>query len=107
MAKVHLSPEADRDIADIFDELFAVEGVAAAEKFMEGFNVAVGSLRAAPAGGAYPTELLKAGITLFRETRCEPWRVFYRIVDGDIRVVAVLDSRRSVVQLLPERLARG
>ena len=107
MAKVHLAPEADLDIADIFADLLAEQGLTAAEKFVEELHESVAALRASPASRPHPAELLKEGLTLFREARCEPWRVFYRIVDGDIRVVAVLDSRRSAVQLLPARLARG
>ena len=107
MAKAHLAPEADRDIGDIFNELLAGEGVTTAERFVEGLNEAIVSLRAAPSDKPYPAELLKEGITLFREARYESWRVFYCIVDGGIRVVAVLDSRRNAVQQLPARLARA
>ncbi|TLU57960.1 MAG: plasmid stabilization protein, partial [Chlorobium sp.] len=35
-----------------------------------------------------------------------PWRVLYRIADGNIYVSAVLDSRRNVEDILLQRLIK-
>ncbi|MDR2489426.1 MAG: type II toxin-antitoxin system RelE/ParE family toxin [Desulfovibrio sp.] len=106
MAKVHVAPEADTDIAAIFEYLLGAEGLEVAERLVEELDAAVQSLNTLPERGKYPPELLSAGITLFRELQCYPWRIFYRVVDGDVWIVAVLDGRRNIAQLLPERLAR-
>lgn len=106
MAKVHVAPEADADITAIFEYLLAAEGLEHAEHLVKELAAAVHSLSELPERGKYPPELQSAGITLFRELQCYPWRIFYRTVDGDVWIVAVLDSRRNIAQLLPERLVR-
>ena len=59
-----------------------------------------------PRRGKYPPEIQAEGITLFREIQCYPWRIFYRVAGEDVWVLAVLDGRRNIAQLLPERLVR-
>jgi toxin ParE1/3/4 len=103
---VHVAPEADADITSIFEYLLEAEGLEAAEALVKELDVAIQSLHALSGRGEYPLELLSVGITLFRELQCYPWRIFYRVVDGDVWVVAVLDGRRNIAQLLPERLVR-
>lgn len=106
MAEVQVAPEAVADISGIFEYLLEAEGLEAAEAVVEELDGTIKSLNALPERGKYPQELLSMGITLFRELQCAPWRIFYRVVDGDVWVVAVLDGRRNVAQLLPERLVR-
>lgn len=106
MAKVHVAPEADQDITEIFEYLLKAEGLSVAEALVEELDAAVQSLSALPERGKYPPELLSEGITLFRELQCYPWRIFYRVVNGGVWVVAVLNGRRNIAQLLPERLVR-
>lgn len=106
MAKVHVAPEADKDITGIFEHLLEAEGLEVAERLVNALDEAVQSLGGLPRRGKYPPELQAEGITLFREIQCYPWRVFYRIVDEDVWVLAALDGRRNIAQLLPERLMR-
>lgn len=106
MAKVDIAPEAAADISAIFEYLLEAEGRGAAERLVTGLEAAIQSLCALPERGKYPPELLSEGISLFRELQCYPWRIFYRVMDGDVCVVAVLDGRRNIAQLLPERLLR-
>ena len=106
MAKVHVAPEADQDITGIFEYLLQAEGLEIAKRLVTTLDEALQSLAALPRRGKYPPELQAEGITLFREIQCSPWRIFYRIVDEDVWVVAVLDGRRNVGALLAERLVR-
>ena len=106
MAKVHVAPEADQDITGIFEYLLQAEGLEIAKRLVTTLDEALQSLAALPRRGKYPPELQAEGITLFREVQCYPWRIFYRIVDEDVWVVAVLDARRNVGALLAERLVR-
>ena len=105
MAEVHVAPEADRDITKVFEYLLEMEGLEVAKKFVETLNEAIRSLSALPRRGKYPPELQAEGITLFREIQCYPWRIFYRVVDEDVWILAVLDGRRNIAQLLQERLS--
>ena len=106
MAEVHVSPEADQDITEIFEYLHAVEGLEAAKRLVNTLDEAIRSLCALPRRGKYPPEFQAEGIALFREIQCYPWRVFYRIMHEEVWVLAVLDGRRNIAQLLPERLIR-
>ena len=106
MARVDVSPEANADILAIFEHLLGAAGLETAEALVEELEAAIMSLAALPERGKYPSEFLLEGVTLFRELQCYPWRIFYRIVDGDVWILAVLDGRRNIAQLLPERLIR-
>jgi toxin ParE1/3/4 len=106
MAEVHVAPEAYDDMLSIFDYLLEADGLETAKKAVGNLEASILSLNTLPERGKFPPELLSEGITLFRELQCYPWRIFYRIVDGAVWVVAVLDGRRNIAQLLPERLAR-
>ena len=106
MAKVHVAPEADQDITGIFEYLLQAAGLEVAKQLVNTLDETLQSLAALPRRGKYPPELQAEGITLFREVQCYPWRIFYRIMDEDVWVVAVLDGRRNVGTLLAERLVR-
>ena len=106
MAEVHVAPEAEQDIAEIFEYLLAAEGLEAAKRLVGTLYEAIRSLCTLPRRGKCPPEFQAEGITLFREIQCYPWRVFYRIVDENVWVLAVLDGRRNIAYLLPERLIR-
>jgi len=106
VAKVHVAPEADRDITEIFEYLLEAEGLETAKKLVATLDEAIHSLSALPRRGKYPPEFQAEGIALFREIQRHPWRIFYRETDGEVWMLAVLDGRRNVAQLLPERLVR-
>lgn len=57
-----------------------------------------------PDGGRTVPELLDQGITLYRELIVAPWRIIYRVSEGKIYVLAVLDSRQNVEDILLKRL---
>ncbi|MHB8883442.1 MAG: type II toxin-antitoxin system RelE/ParE family toxin [Thermodesulfovibrionales bacterium] len=48
-------------------------------------------------------ELKAYGILSYRELIISPWRVIYRTSDQKVYVLAVIDSRRSVDDILIER----
>ncbi len=54
-------------------------------------------------GRAVPA-LLRHGISRYREIVVKPWRVIYRIDKQNVYVVAVIDGRRNVEDLLLTRL---
>ena len=56
-------------------------------------------------GGVVP-ELGRLGTKEYREILLAPWRILYRIRPKRIEIVAVLDSRRNIEDLLLQRLTR-
>jgi len=57
-----------------------------------------------PERGRIVPELEQQGITQYHELIIPPWRVIYRVLEKRVYVLAVLDSRRSVEDILLQRL---
>ena len=59
-----------------------------------------------PERGRIVPELNHQGIRQYRELVMAPWRIIYRIDGVIVYVMAVIDSRRNLEDLLLERLSR-
>jgi toxin ParE1/3/4 len=59
-----------------------------------------------PERGRIVPELLAHGIGHYRELIISPWRVIYRFSSAIVYVLAVIDSRRNVEDVLLDRLIR-
>jgi toxin ParE1/3/4 len=62
------------------------------------------SLRTFPARGRIVPELQEQGITQYHELIFSPWRIIYRTAEKTVYVLSVLDSRRSIEDILLRRL---
>ncbi|WP_310441668.1 type II toxin-antitoxin system RelE/ParE family toxin [Sulfurimonas sp.] len=60
-----------------------------------------------PLKGRVLPELQKEGITLYREVIASPWRIIYKIGSDTVYIMAILDSRQNVEELLLQKLLRG
>ncbi len=69
------------------------------EKKAESLNVQSGRGRVIP-------ELQFVGIRQYREVIVRPWRLIYRLEGHRVLIMAVLDSRRDLEDLLLQRLTR-
>ncbi len=65
------------------------------------------SLANLPARGRLPPELRAVGDRSWREVQEAPWRIIYRVLDDIVQIHAVLDGRRSLEDILMERLLKG
>jgi toxin ParE1/3/4 len=54
--------------------------------------------------GRVVPELLRQGISLYREIVISPWRVIYKIEGNGVFILSVIDSRRNVEDVLLARL---
>lgn len=61
-------------------------------------------LAAFPLSGRVVPELKGLGLSSYRELIVAPWRVIYRIANARVLVLAVIDGRRNVEDVLLERL---
>ena len=59
-----------------------------------------------PLKGRVVPELQKEGITLYREVIASPWRVIYKVGNDTVYIMAILDSRQNVEELLLQKLLR-
>jgi len=64
------------------------------------------SLEIMPERGRVVPELLRRGLSVWRELIVRPYRIIYRIDQRTVYVLAVLDSRRDLEDVLLERLVR-
>ena len=64
------------------------------------------TLRRFPGRGYVVPELASLDVVYFRELLVLPYRIVYRIDKSKVFVLAVLDGRRDLRQLLSERLLR-
>ncbi|MEN8148061.1 MAG: type II toxin-antitoxin system RelE/ParE family toxin [Campylobacterota bacterium] len=60
-----------------------------------------------PLKGRVVPELQKEGITIYREVIATPWRVIYKVGVDTVYILAILDSRQNVEELLLQKLLRS
>ncbi len=101
-----ISPDAQADLVSIFEYILKKKNIEQAEKCIQDLEKTIFSLRSLAERGKYPPELLSQNVTVFREIQCYPWRIFYRIMAKEVWILAVLDGRRHIAGILPERFAR-
>jgi plasmid stabilization system protein ParE len=65
------------------------------------------SLASLPNRGRVPPELRAIGDRTWRESQEPPWRILYRRLDDVVQIHAVLDGRRSLEDILMERVLRS
>ena len=59
-----------------------------------------------PLKGRVVPELRQEGITLYREVVVTPWRIIYKVGDDTVYIMAIIDSRQNVEDILLQRLLR-
>jgi toxin ParE1/3/4 len=65
------------------------------------------SLASLPSRGRIPPELRTIGDRTWREIQEPPWRILYRFLGDVVQIHAVLDGRRSLEDILMERVLRS
>ncbi len=100
---VRWTPEAEGDAATIVE--FFHDPINA-EKVIVQFGEKADSLQTLPERGRVVPELRKIGVLAYLEVFHKPWRMVYKIQGREVWIMAVLDGRRDLADLLFERLAR-
>ena len=60
-----------------------------------------------PLKGRVVPELKKEGITQYREIITSPWRIIYKVGSDTVYIMAILDSRQNIEDLLLQKLLKG
>lgn len=60
-----------------------------------------------PLKGRVVPELQKEGITLYRELIASPWRIIYKVGNETVYIMAILDSRQNVEEILLQKLIKA
>lgn len=82
---------------------FAVEDIDAAEHALGKVRKTAGRLNLFPHRGRIVPELKEYGIVIYHEMICVPWRIIYRIEEKAVLILAVIDGRRNLEDLLLAR----
>ena len=83
-----------------------LDSPSAALRFVDRVDEAVTRLSSQPRLGRVVPELERHNIIRYRELVIAPWRLFYRIDQRQVYVLAVIDGRRNVEDILLRRLLR-
>ena len=99
---VEWAQPASKDLENIIDYI-SQDNVDAAITIFKKIKSKCNTLNQFPDKGRIVPELKAYGILSYRELIISPWRVIYRTSDQKVYVLAVIDSRRSMEDILLER----
>lgn len=102
---VEWSATARADLAAIISHI-ADNSIRNALSVLDGLEATAASLEAMPERGRIVPELADVGVHGYRELLPSPWRIIYRVSGDRVHVLAVLDGRRNLEDLLLERFLR-
>ena len=103
--KISWSNTAEKDLLEIV-EYIADDNPANALKVFKNIKQKASTLYTFPERGRVVPELRDQGILQYREFIISPWRVIYRVLEKNVYVLSVLDSRQNVEDILLNRLTR-
>ena len=73
---------------------------------MERIQKKVDTLDHYPYRGSYVPELLAKNIKDFRQITEHPWKIYYKIIENKVYVMAIIDSRRNLKDILMNKLIK-
>jgi len=106
MKSIVWSSSAAADLRDIVNWLLEKATPAAAISLLDRVDEKVAQLPMHPESGRVLPELERQNITKYREVIVGPWRVFYTEYVDSVVLLAVLDRRRNIEDVLLRRNLR-
>jgi toxin ParE1/3/4 len=104
--EVLLADDAENDLLEIYRYVAFNDSLEKADQLLDKLEELVQALDSLPTRGHIPPELVRIGVTDYREVHFKPYRVIYRIEGQRVLVYCVLDGRRDLQSLLQQRLLR-
>lgn len=105
MNKIQWTLSAQIDLQEIADYI-ALDSIQIAIEKVDLIRVEVGKLEKFPKQGRIIPELEEIGVLTYRELIVHPWRIMYRAEKEMIYIIAVIDGRRNVEDILLRRNIR-
>lgn len=103
---VRWAPVASDDLDRIVSYV-ALSSVANALKVADRIDERADSLTSFPLRGRVVPELARHGIREWLQVNEPPWRLIYRVEGKSVQIVVLLDGRRSLEDVLFERLMQS
>ncbi len=93
---------------DLFEiiEYIKIDSISIARKILDEIETEVSRLTDFPQHGRVVPELKDLNVYRYREIIISPWRVIYRVEQQKIFIMAVMDGRRNVEDILLNRQLR-
>lgn len=104
--KVKWLPSVLQDLTDIVDYIAHHSGVSLAVMIAERLIERIKSLSQYPERGRIVPELKALGFHSYREVIVDHYRISFYIEDKTVSLVAILDSRREIEEILFERISQ-
>ena len=104
--KVYIISDAEEDILDIYNYVLINDSEQKAEYLVKKIEETCLSLKKYQNRGHIPPELERIGVYSFKEIHFKPYRIMYEVIESIVYVHCVLDGRRSLQELLENRLLR-
>lgn len=99
---VEWSQQASKDLLNIIDYI-SQDSTDAAVSIFQKIRFKCETLKHTPERGRVIPELKEYGIFSYHELIVKPWRIIYRMSDKKVYILAVIDSRRNIEDILMER----
>jgi plasmid stabilization system protein ParE len=96
-----------RDLDEILEYIAAERGLDQALQLYGTLRHSFASLAKMPRRCRQVPKLLDIGLFEYREVIERPYRLVFRIVDQEVVILAILDSRRALEELLIQRTIEG
>lgn len=104
--RVLVAREAEDDLVELHAWLADRESIERADEVLDRIQSACAGLRRLAARGHVTSELARVGVFDFREVHVGPYRIIYELSDRVVWVLAVLDGRRDIQDVLARRVLR-
>lgn len=101
---VLMTAGAERDLESIYDYIAEFDSPANANHVLDHLLQCIRNLGRFPERGTHPRELSALGIREYRQALYKPYRIIYRILNGQVHVYLIADGRRDMQSLLYRRL---
>lgn len=102
--QVNIVLDAEQDLADLYQYVAANDSVVKAHSLLSKLEDLCLSLECFPERGHVPPELARLAITQYKEIHFKPYRIIYQINQMNVYIHCILDGRRSLEDLLMQRL---
>ena len=104
--EVFIISDAEEDILEIYHYVLINDSEEKAEYLLNKIEETCLSLRKYPNRGHVPPELERIGIYTYKEIHFKPYRIIYEVTESIVYIHCALDGRRSLQELLENRLLR-
>ena len=100
---VNITQNAENDLNEIVTYI-GQNNPQTALKIMERIQKKINTLYRFPNRGGYVPELLSKNIKDYRQLVDDPWEIIYKIVDDNVTILTIIDSRRNLQDILINKL---